>query len=304
MHDLFPDLMVPYSLAIRIAAAYCGPALGPLVASYLVPEQGRRWGMWEIVWLAAPTLILMFTLPETHGPTIRVPINKATNGPSQTGTTTCPAITVALKYTIVRPIQITLQDPAVAVANLYFLDWCKSNRILVAIFPPHATHRLQPLDVSMFRPLATYYSQELDRHTRQSQGFTSLTKRDFFHNFDRAYCKAFTEANISSEWLKTGLEPFNPAEVLQIFDNGKANELTHANTPYGSQSPRELADTCLPTPTRLRSIRRLVGGDHGSDFQRALKKLADTCVAFATELTLPRDGECGYIEALNNQKKK
>jgi hypothetical protein len=188
--------------------------------------------------------------------------------------------------------------------TIAFLDWCKSNRILVAIFPPHATHRLQPLDVSIFRPLATYYSQELDRHTRQSQGLTSLTKRDFFHNFDTAYCKAFTEANISSAWLKTGLEPFNPAEVLQIFDKGKANELTHSNTPHGSQSSRELSDTCLPTPTRLRSIRRLVGEDHGSDFQRVIKKLADTCVAFATELTLSRDRERGYIEALNNQKKK
>jgi hypothetical protein len=42
--------------------------------------------------------------------------------------------------------------------TLRFLDWCRSNRILVAIFPPHSTHRLQPLDVSLFRPLATYYS--------------------------------------------------------------------------------------------------------------------------------------------------
>jgi DHA1 family multidrug resistance protein-like MFS transporter len=119
MHDLFPDLTVPYSLAIWIAAAYCGPALGPLIASYLVPEQGWRWGMWEIVWLAAPTLILMVTLPETHGPTIRARINKATNGPSQTGAMTFSAIAIALKYAIIRPIQITLQDPAVAVANLY-----------------------------------------------------------------------------------------------------------------------------------------------------------------------------------------
>jgi DHA1 family multidrug resistance protein-like MFS transporter len=119
MHDLFPDLTVPYSLAIWIAAAYCGPALGPLIASYLVPEKGWRWGMWEIVWLAAPTLILMVTLPETHGPTIRARRSNAADRSSSTGNVTARAIATALKDTIVRPVQITLQDPAVAVANLY-----------------------------------------------------------------------------------------------------------------------------------------------------------------------------------------
>jgi DHA1 family multidrug resistance protein-like MFS transporter len=119
MHDLFPDLTVPYSLAIWIAAAYCGPALGPLIASYLVPEKGWRWGMWEIVWLAAPTLILMVTLPETHGPTIRARRSNATGELSDTGGATIRTVAIALKDIIVRPVQITLQDPAVAVANLY-----------------------------------------------------------------------------------------------------------------------------------------------------------------------------------------
>ena len=119
MHDLFPDLTVPYSLAIWIAAAYCGPALGPLIASYLVPEKGWRWGMWEIVWLAAPTLILMVTLPETHGPTIKAQRPKTADGSSSIKNVTFRAVFAALKDTIVRPIQITLQDPAVAVANLY-----------------------------------------------------------------------------------------------------------------------------------------------------------------------------------------
>lgn len=108
MHDLFPDLSVPYFLAIWIAAAYCGPALGPLIASYLVPEKGWRWGIWEIVWLAAPTLILIVTLPETHGSTIRARRLKAASGSSITGNVTLRAVTIALKDTIVRPVQITL----------------------------------------------------------------------------------------------------------------------------------------------------------------------------------------------------
>ena len=47
--------------------------------------------------------------------------------------------------------------------NIPFLDWCLEHRILVAVYPPHSTHRLQPLDVSLFNPLANYYSQELNK---------------------------------------------------------------------------------------------------------------------------------------------
>jgi hypothetical protein len=39
-----------------------------------------------------------------------------------------------------------------------FIDFCDANRILLAIFPPHSTHSLQPLDVVLFSPLSQYYT--------------------------------------------------------------------------------------------------------------------------------------------------
>lgn len=128
MHDMFSDLSVPYPLAVWIAAAYCGPALGPLFAGYLVPVKGWRWGMWEIVWLAGPLCILILFLPETHGPTRRARREKALSsgnpkGEQQTlgqgGWTRMKLILWSLGDAIVKPVQICVQDPAVAVANLY-----------------------------------------------------------------------------------------------------------------------------------------------------------------------------------------
>jgi hypothetical protein len=46
--------------------------------------------------------------------------------------------------------------------NLKFLDYADRNRIIVLILPPHSTHRLQPLDVGLFSPLARAYTTELD----------------------------------------------------------------------------------------------------------------------------------------------
>ena len=40
--------------------------------------------------------------------------------------------------------------------TLTFLEWCLNNRILVAYYPPHATHQLQPLNVGLFSPLGSF----------------------------------------------------------------------------------------------------------------------------------------------------
>jgi uncharacterized protein YndB with AHSA1/START domain len=71
------------------------------------------------------------------------------------------------------------------------LDFCDANRILLAVFPPHSTHALQPLDVSLFGSLANAYSQQLTFFINEAQGLTSITKRDFFTLFDKAWRTTF-----------------------------------------------------------------------------------------------------------------
>jgi hypothetical protein len=44
------------------------------------------------------------------------------------------------------------------------IDFCDAKKILLAVFPPHSTHTLQPLDVVLFSSLSNNYSQELNRH--------------------------------------------------------------------------------------------------------------------------------------------
>jgi hypothetical protein len=67
--------------------------------------------------------------------------------------------------------------------NMRFLEYCLKHRIFVVIYPPHSTHRLQPLDVSCFRPLASYYSTELSKWIHKTQALCSISKREFFGIF-------------------------------------------------------------------------------------------------------------------------
>jgi hypothetical protein len=115
-----------------------------------------------------------------------------------------------------------------------FLDFCDRNRILVCCYPPHTTRRLQPLDVSVFSPLGTYYSQELDDFIRNSQGFYSITKRDFFWLFWAAWGKALTEDNIKSGFRKTALIPFDPSIVLNQLEDAPDGDQPGLNQPGGS----------------------------------------------------------------------
>jgi hypothetical protein len=138
-----------------------------------------------------------------------------------------------------------------------FIDFCDKHRILLAILPPHSTHWLQPLDVSLFSPLAQYYSQELDLFQLQSEGFTRFRKRNFFATFWKAWNRTFTEKNIFSGWKKTGLSPFNPEVVLsQVRSNADTEERPSSSESTSTPSSgwpfveRTMLDLFGPNPTR------------------------------------------------------
>ena len=64
-----------------------------------------------------------------------------------------------------------------------FINYCDQNKILLAVYPPHLTHTLQPLNVSMFKPLLTPYLNEVSTFIDRSQGLTLISKKDFFPLF-------------------------------------------------------------------------------------------------------------------------
>lgn len=113
--------------------------------------------------------------------------------------------------------------------NMPFIDYCDNHGIILAVLPPHSTHRLQPLDVSIFSPLATAYSNEIDRHIQSSQGFSSVTKRIFWMLFHPAWKTALTKTNILSAFAATGVYPLNPQKVLSQFHQKTPSPLTSDN---------------------------------------------------------------------------
>jgi hypothetical protein len=99
-----------------------------------------------------------------------------------------------------------------------FIDYCDQNRILLMIYPPHLTHTLQPLDVVMFKPLASAYSGQVAAFMERCQGLTSMSKRDFYPMSMTAWEVSFKEDTILKAFEATGVSPFAPEVILKRFN--------------------------------------------------------------------------------------
>ena len=101
--------------------------------------------------------------------------------------------------------------------TMEFINYCDSHRILLAILPPHSTHTLQPLDLVMFKPLSSAYSNELTSHLHKGQGLIPIQKGDFFPLFWRAWKGSFKKKLILKSFEATGIAPIDRDVVLKHF---------------------------------------------------------------------------------------
>jgi hypothetical protein len=134
--------------------------------------------------------------------------------------------------------------------SMEFLTKAIDYNILIAVLPPHCTHRLQPLDVSVFRPLANYYSQGLDEYIRRSLGVSRVSKKAFLSIFWPAWDKALRYETISSGFRKAGIYPFDPSIVLDQV------------RPIDHSSSSEDTDNEIKQPTNVREVRNLIKSIH------------------------------------------
>lgn len=70
LSDLWDDSERGNAIAVFGAAMWIGPSLGPIIAGFFELHLGWQWAHYFILWLGAPAALLMFTIPETHAPTI------------------------------------------------------------------------------------------------------------------------------------------------------------------------------------------------------------------------------------------
>ena len=131
--------------------------------------------------------------------------------------------------------------------------YCFENNIVLCRLPSHTSHRLQPLDVSVFGPLKTAYRDQVERLYRG--GANTVGKQHFTHLYSLSRDAAFTARNIKAGWIKTGLQPFNPDRVLREIQRPPTTKgLAHIEVVSSDPlSPHSL----LPTPVNAEGFQTL-----------------------------------------------
>jgi hypothetical protein len=124
-----------------------------------------------------------------------------------------------------RSYQLLILNGPGSHVTMDFIEYCHHNRILLAIFPPHSTHTLQPLDVVMFKPLSSAYSSELAYHQQHSLGYLPIKKGDFFPLFWSAWITSSKKETILKSFEATGIWPMNADVILQLFSNTSSESI-------------------------------------------------------------------------------
>lgn len=121
-------LELPIYLSGWTVASFWGPALGPIVTGFAVQAKGWRWGLWEIVWLSAPILVVfLFFYPETS--TDNILRRRAQRLRKRTGITNIKSksevaqanmtVSEVARDALIKPMEIFIKDPAVTFTNVY-----------------------------------------------------------------------------------------------------------------------------------------------------------------------------------------
>ena len=174
--------------------------------------------------------------------------------------------------------------------NIPLIEFCHERRIIMAILPPHSTHRLQLLDVSLFSPLSTAYSQEVDFYITATQGLTGISKRDFWRFFWPSFKKAFTKENIESGWKKTGLYPFNPSIVLDRLPKKRTQRVPLP--PYNVDSILPLAPTDTTAIRKLLDVQTSRASREGKQLRATVWDMAVTNILQQREIVGLKDAHC------------
>lgn len=133
--------------------------------------------------------------------------------------------------------------------SLAAIDFARSNGIVMLTFPPHFSHRLQPIDVSIYSPFKTYYSANCPNKLTFEQPGIPITIYNVSEIVGKAFPLAFTPVNILKGFKTTGIWPFNP----NIFTDADFLAESVTDRPF-EEEDEHIHDTSIPSTSTDTSL--------------------------------------------------
>lgn len=106
------------------------------------------------------------------------------------------------------PVLLLLDGHSSHTKNLAFVEKARATNVTVISFPPHCTHKMQPLDVSYMASLKMHFSQAVELFLKANPGKV-VTVNEISSLFGKAFLASATPSTAINGFRKTGIVPFN-----------------------------------------------------------------------------------------------
>lgn len=137
---------------------------------------------------------------------------------------------------------LLLMDNHESHCSLEAVIYAKENGIIIVTFPPHCTHRLQPLDVSVMGPFKAKYKVAQNDWMLSHPG-KAITIHNIAYLAGKAFENSFTMKNITAGFRKPGIYPLDRnAFSDEDFDAAFVTDRPSVSSP----APQESVQVSLP----------------------------------------------------------
>ena len=111
-----------------------------------------------------------------------------------------------VKPTADKKVLLVLDGQSTRVKNLKAIELARKENVIMLCLPPNTTHKIQPLDRTLLKPLQTYYDQAAERWLRTHVGRV-ITPYQLCGLLNEAYCKAATMSTAINGFAWCGIWP-------------------------------------------------------------------------------------------------
>jgi DDE superfamily endonuclease len=205
--------------------------------------------------------------------------------------------------------RLLIMDGHVSHITANLIAFCMQNTIDLLILPPHTSHVLQPLDISVFAPLKRALAYETDQTSRLDSG--RISRIHWTEMYIRARTKAFSSDNIRAGWKSAGLVPLEPMRVLEKLSTRVYARLPSPRTPpQQDQFELSLLESSPPDGTELRQANALLNStlrtakDVPERARKYTERMTKAYEATHSELVIARKRLAEQDELLQARKKR
>lgn len=120
--------------------------------------------------------------------------------------------------------------------NIKLINYARENGVVLLCFPPHCSHRLQPLDAAFMKPLSSYYEVEVRKWMRCNPGKV-VTMHQISTLFGAAFLNAASLKTAVNGFKKTGIWPPDPTVFSELdYLPASTTDITSHEAPSPTRS--------------------------------------------------------------------